>query len=292
MTNVQIGKNHEGLMTRKIELGHLFRDMCSVLRLRALNILPVLVATVLVITAAEFGLAVAFEQSNATLISIFTTVLMMAPAGALFYRRGLGVETTASWMSTSWSLALAQLLVYLLFVILSVFALMLLVLLTGIIAAAGGFDPAAIEFEALELGESAASLGAAGRLLLSAIVIVCICALVWVATRLVMFGVATVAEGRVMVFRTWAWTKGNALKIAIFYLVVFTPILSVLIGLHLCNGQLITRPIASSSFEAWFNHFISTGLGIIMTFLIGHTASLAVYRQLAPETPNSDDALT
>ena len=279
-------------MTRNVKLGQLFRDLWTVLRLQALNILPVLIATVLVITAVQIGLSAIFEPSNANPISIVTTVLMIAPVGVLFYRRGLGIQTTGGWISTSWSLATAQLLVFLLFAILSVFSLMFLVTLTGIIAAAGGFDPAAINFDALELGGAATSLGAAGTLILSAIVIVCICALMWVSTRLVMFGVATVAERRVMVFRTWPWSKGNAFKIGIFYLVVLTPIVTLLIGLHFSTGQLNAPEIASSAFESWLTRFLSTGLGIILIFLIGHAAALAVYRQLAPEPASSDEALT
>ncbi|MEO9968407.1 MAG: hypothetical protein ABJG15_01045 [Hyphomonadaceae bacterium] len=275
-------------MIRKVKLGHLFRDMWLILRLQTLNILLLLVATAFVITAVEIGLAAAFEPNNANLVSFFATVVLIAPVGVIFYRRALGIQTTDRLISTSWSLALAQILVYLLFVILTVFALMLLVLMTGIMAAAGGFDPSAIDFNELELGAAASSLGTTGQFLLSAIVITTIFSLIWVGVRLTIFGVATVAKRRVMVFRTWAWTKGNAWRIAIFYLVVLTPVVLLAIWLSDSDGLTFVEIGSHSLHETWLNSIIANSLRIIPSFLIGHAAALAVYRQLAPVAASTE----
>jgi hypothetical protein len=52
----------------------------------------------------------------------------------------------------------------------------------------------------------------------------------WLSLRLFLVNVATIAEGRIMAFSTWSWTKGDALQILAATLVVVIPI-AVPIGL-------------------------------------------------------------
>jgi hypothetical protein len=47
---------------------------------------------------------------------------------------------------------------------------------------------------------------------------------IWLGLRLFLVNVATVAEGRIMAFSTWSWTKGDALRILAAALIVILPI--------------------------------------------------------------------
>jgi hypothetical protein len=48
--------------------------------------------------------------------------------------------------------------------------------------------------------------------------------LFWLNLRLFLVNVATIAEGRIMAFSTWRWTKGDALRILAASLIVLFPI--------------------------------------------------------------------
>lgn len=58
-----------------------------------------------------------------------------------------------------------------------------------------------------------AALGVKGMVATGLACLPLLLGLLWVWTRLALVGAATIGEGRILVFETWAWTKGNALRL-------------------------------------------------------------------------------
>ena len=108
----------------------------------------------------------------------------------------------------------------------------LLALLVGIIVLVGFFLLGAFGLGALAsaaegvLDETAIAnlLQTPAGLILMGLLIAGFVALMWAGLRLTCFSGATVMEGRIMVFQTWSWTKGNVWRILAVFLIVMVPI--------------------------------------------------------------------
>jgi membrane-anchored glycerophosphoryl diester phosphodiesterase (GDPDase) len=57
------------------------------------------------------------------------------------------------------------------------------------------------------------ALGQQGMMIFGLMLGVILVAAIWVNARLILAGPATVAEGRMLAFTTWSWTKGNGWRI-------------------------------------------------------------------------------
>ena len=270
-------------MLAKVKLGQLFGDMFGYLRRHTLSLLPYLAATIIAIIIVDELIYTSLGDSLGGLLSALMTIIISAPMGVLMYRRGLELDRTGQWVADSWSLGLAQLLVYMLFGILLVLIFMFLAIFVGILAGASGFDPSVIA-DSFEGGRISETLGGIEVFLLSALVIISLFALLWVSIRLVVFGVATVNEGRLMIFRTWGWTKGNAIKIGTFSVIVLLPILGTFL---LVIGSFYSIESATS-LEARLIESVALAPIQLATFLLGHAAAIAVYRQVSPDTVDYD----
>lgn len=277
-------------MDDKLKIGQLFADTFTVLREYTLGMLPFLIAIILVAATVDLVLNIVAGSGLAPILSVFTTVFITAPVGVLMYRRALNTAGTRSLVSDSWALALAQLLVCFLFLILSVFVLLFLVLFTGILAGASGFDPSQIDFDAFKLGEIAATLGLPGQFVLSALVILSTLALVWASVRLILFGAATVNEQQVMIFRTWGWTKGHSLRLGVFCLCLLVPLGALVFGLPKALAHLPLSIHSVHPSSVWARQVLLEGPSTIIAFLGGHAAAIAVYRQLGPRNINYNEA--
>jgi len=266
-------------MVTKVKLGQLFGDMFGYLRTHTLGLLPYLALVVVLIIIVDELLYASFDDTLGWFLSALTTVFISAPIGVMMYRRALGLERAGQWVSDSWSLGLAQLLVYMLFGILLTLIFMFLALFVGILAGVSGFDPSSLA-DSFETGRISEALGGTEAVLLSALVAVSTLALLWVSIRLVVFGIATVNEGRLMIFRTWNWTKGNAIRIGIFCAIVLLPVS--LIPFLVMTG--FPQFESSNSLQMRLTHSAVIAPIQIAIFLLGHAAAIAVYRQVAPAT--------
>ena len=96
------------------------------------------------------------------------------------------------------------------FLIVGVIGLFLPSILAGVVLGAVGVAPPAPGATPQDL---IASLGPAGASALLLVMAPLLLALIWLGARLILARPASLAEGRVLAFETWAWTKGNALRI-------------------------------------------------------------------------------
>nr|WP_070959968.1 hypothetical protein [Hyphomonas sp. Mor2] len=100
----------------------------------------------------------------------------------------------------------------------------------------------------------------------------------WFTVRMMLFAVSTVTRGSVHVFRTWAWTKGYVLPMALG-LVVF--VLVPMIGLSYAAAGLqnaVSIPGGPAS---------AAGLAALLQVpaaWLGHAFASAVYARIAPDT--------
>ncbi len=101
----------------------------------------------------------------------------------------------------------------------------------------------------------------------------------WFAVRMMLFAAATASRGSVHVFRTWSWTKGHALPMAMGA-VLFIVLPIILLGYV---GAVATGLLGVSE-----NAAISTGIFALMQVpaaWIAHAFAAAVYTRVAPIEP-------
>lgn len=120
--------------------------------------------------------------------------------------------------------------------------------------------------------------------------------LVWFSVRLFCFGVATVLEGKIRIFRTWAWTKGQALKLTMgSVIIIVLPLLFALVAmvaaeLPLYNvlGFSVLNPI--TAWERALSDLLYA-LALLPFFLLGHGFAVATYNRLRPQGETIDQAV-
>ena len=80
--------------------------------------------------------------------------------------------------------------------------------------------------------------------------------IIWLSLRLFLMNAATIAEGRIMAFSTWRWTKGDTLRILAAAMMVLFPI-ALVIGLALA---VLGHVLGTSGFaDAVSNFFAGAG---------------------------------
>ena len=278
-------------MTKQLNFVQLFSDMFAYLRTYSFGLLPYLVIMVVAISFIDQLVLAAFGDTLGGLVSVLTTIAVSAPFGVLMYRRGLQLDRQGQWISDSWKLGLAQALVYMLFAILLVLIVMFLAVFGGILAGAAGLDPSAVA-DSFSAGNIREALGGTEVFVLSALIAVSVLALLWVSARLMVFGVATIDEGRLMIFRTWSWTKGAVIKIGLFFMIVMVPALLILGG----TVYAVTNSLAAGNneygLERWLIESASMAPAQIIVFLLGHAVAVAVYSQIVPEKADYEAAFS
>ena len=101
--------------------------------------------------------------------------------------------------------------------------------------------------------------------------------LVFLAVRLLLTGAATVQTGRVMVFRTWRWTKGDAVRLGSAALV--THVLPFLVG-YVANLVIIS--LTGQGEIALFATGVTALLLQVPFILAGHGLAVAALRAVHP----------
>ncbi len=100
----------------------------------------------------------------------------------------------------------------------------------------------------------------------------------WFVVRMMLFAPATASRGTVHVFRTWSWTKGYALSMAIGAMTFIVLPVSLL-------GYAASTAVGLSQSAA-----ISAGIVALVQLpaaWLGHAYAAAVYTRLAPNDPAS-----
>ncbi len=100
----------------------------------------------------------------------------------------------------------------------------------------------------------------------------------YLGIRLLVFGAATVSRGETMVFRTWPWTKGHALRLA-----------AASVATHVApflGAVAIYQPLAKLAGQGPTGSFASGTLAAVLLvpfLLAGHGLAVAALQRLEPE---------
>ncbi len=188
-------------------------------------------------------------------------------------------------------LVIANSLVYMLFVLVSFIAALALIIVSGVLTAASGFDPSQAPSD--DVSGSMLALRDSGAIwFLYAAGLVTLAALAWFAVRLLAFGAATIALGRVVVFQTWSWTKGRMAGLLGLVIILQLAPLLILGGVNEGLAHIFGISTILSPDAAMQPSLVSNGLyGLIWMLImspyiaLGHGLSTVVYKRLSP--PNS-----
>lgn len=221
------------------------------------------------------------DLGTASLLSILGA-LVQIPVLAAYYRRAVsrGVEPLAMRLGADErNLAGVTLSVGFVFMIVTIVGFIVLLLALGALMVGAGIQPDTLEGLApADAGRKVIeALGTDGNIAFIAIASALLALFLWLAARLALAYAATVAENRMMIFSTWAWTKGNASSIvACLLLTVIVP--SLLLGAVL--GDAASRVPGSP--VHWLVTYVSgaAALFFIQAPYAGLTAYL--YRGLRP----------
>jgi hypothetical protein len=193
-----------------------------------------------------------------------------------------------------WRLALANLAVYSLFLIIGFLIIVFLSVLAGILLGTSGYDPEALG-DPTEIFQSLSALSSSGGgVVLYVMLFGAAAMLIWLALRLTLFGISTVATNKVVIFRSWSWTKGHALRLFIISLVtllapfligqiLFTDLAEAYGFTTLFSPQSAINDEPNDNFN--FRLLFSFTEILIMApyILIGHGMAASIYRQIAPQ---------
>jgi len=218
------------------------------------------------------------------------------------YRRLLPRVSQNSFAADTSKLVVANILVILVFVLVAFMIGLFLVIFSGIMIVASGYDPSGRD--AADISGSIAALQASGGIwLIYALSAVGMVVLVWFGLRLILYGVATVIQGRVIVFRSWGLTKGAAVKIALLAaLFVGVPFVLLMLanettahmlGLETwwAEGGFSFEESATPVTGGILQSTLGWGLAALYqlpVFLLGHSLAAALYRRLGPETVDAE----
>jgi hypothetical protein len=177
-------------------------------------------------------------------------------------------------------LAHANLAIYIAFLFVGVFIGFFLLILPGILLKASG----RVEVDAETPPElvQAALIDMLPTAYGAVLILACLAGaavLFFMALRLLLVGAATVATGQTLVFRTWPWTKGHALKLGLAGLVTHI--------LPFAMAVLINWVLRDIWGESAVGAFLSgaIGMALLVPFLLGgHGLSVAALHRLHPET--------
>ena len=177
-------------------------------------------------------------------------------------------------------LAHANLAIYVAFLLVGVFVGFFLLILPGILLKASG--RVEIDAETPPDVVQAALIDMLPTAFGAVLILACVAGaavLFYMALRLLLIGAATVATGQTLVFRTWSWTKGHALRLGLAALVthILPFAVAVLINWGLRNAW------GDSALGAFLSGAV--GMALLVPFLLGgHGLAVAALHRLHPET--------
>ena len=219
---------------------------------------------------------------------------------ASIYRHLIPQAGAGRHAADTWRLVLANCAVYLFFFILLFILGLFLTITAGILIAVSGFDPVQVDNDPTAIMESLRLLSlTGGAVTLYVIIAVLALAVLWVGLRLFLFGAATIAERKVTIFSSWAWTKGQVVPLAgawICWQGITLVLLSmaadgVLAAFHLPTVYLGQFLLPESTVVAEWEWAASEVIATLFTapvILIGHAMAASAYTRLAPNVVDPD----
>lgn len=197
---------------------------------------------------------------------------------AAAYQRLLGVEGKV--LRSAWQLMLAWFLVAVIAAIIVTFLLLFFSLIgssLGVVSAERGQD---ITDMAAQMRDSGTFYPLFGLFILTLL------GVFWFSARMMLFAAATVAQGSVHVFRTWAWTKGAFLRLA-FGLIVFV-LLPVLAALYVAHGVLGLLPATESLAMMAVQSAAVHAAAMVPVVWVSHGFTAFVLSEILPKTTPPD----
>lgn len=226
----------------------------------------VLVFVLAVVVAVRFGGQLGLWG---TMVGAIAILAAASALGAAIYRRLLSFRSGATILSGTRQLFLVSTLVWIAISIVAFIAGLTLVLMSGVLVVASGYDPSG--GEASDVSGSLEALQASGAVwILYAAIGGSFAVLVWFLTRLCLAGAATITSGKVKVFQTWGVTKDVA-----------RPIL-LLLAMFICGPMAVVWAILGLVSAA----IGPLGVVILGAFLVGlilvvfHVLSASLFKRL------------
>ncbi|WP_300379484.1 hypothetical protein [Henriciella sp.] len=204
-------------------------------------------------------------------------------------RNGLFVDAGRLFLANLAVYGLYFILIFLLTLFFSIFA--------GILIGTTGYDPSETPESSQAVWESMRALSdSGGAAVLYLLLFVALAGLVWLGLRLFVFGVATVAENRMTIFRSWSWTSRHASRIALLWVmlqllpwIVLTLLASGLLQLSgvetvfsfYAVGEL---PSEAQGLAPWQVAALTGVATLVLApfYWLGHGLAVALYQRLAP----------
>ncbi len=270
-------------MTTKLNMKQLFADAFGFLRTQTVGLLPLLALAIVAIFIAEYVTTRALSPSVSAIIVLIIEFIGVAAVSVIAYRRGLGVGGTRGLFPVTLTLCLAHLLVAVLFGILGTLLFVLLALFAGILIGADDVDLTVSLTSAEDLYALVSTVSPPVQIILGALLVLALAAVIWMLMRLVLFGIATAVHERVMIFRTWGWTKGHALRILVFGVVFVVPAVTFV---ALAEATYTTDP---GEITGKLGGMAAYTIFTTVNLLLGNAASVALYKQLAPMRVDYED---
>ncbi|WP_341197413.1 hypothetical protein [Hyphomonas chukchiensis] len=229
----------------------------------------------LMVAAGLYRLAL-YLHAGAIINLLLLVVVFAAGVGFSLraYRSMLGASS-----GTFLKLAHANLSIYMAFLFVGVFIAFFLAILPGILLEVSGrtdldakTDPAIVQAAFMDMLPTAYG---------AVFILACalgLWALCFFAIRLLLVGAATVSHGETMVFRTWPWTKGHALRLSVAAMATHVGPFFAAIAINAALAPLLGTAPAGL--------FIGGALGVLLLtpfLLAGHGLAVSALPRLVPD---------
>lgn len=238
--------------------------------------------------------AQAGNDLGAVALASLAGVLVQMPVLAAFYRRAAsrGTEPLALRIGADeFNLAGATLAIGFLFLIVFFVGMFVVMLSLASLIVGSGLDPQALQ--SLPPQEAARqfvdALGNDGKAVFAGLLIALAVFALWLSARLSLAYPATIAEGRMLVFSTWGWTKGNATSIAACLILLGLGAIALIILATLLPSILVQLAFGETALATpgnpghWIMTFVGAAAGITF-FHAPYAAMIAyLYRGLRPQ---------
>lgn len=191
---------------------------------------------------------------------------------------GLGVES-AGRNREIFRLLKAHLLVQLAFGLLCFFVFLFLIIFAGILVAVSGNDPSQTDVASADA--SLAALQDTGAIwLLWGVCIAAIAGLYWFAMRLVASGPASLDRGRLIIFQSWPWTRGQSWRLA--FLVFTLQAVPLILGFWAITALEASSNTAGQ--DPRLASLVAAGMAVALlpAIYLGHALAVTVYKRCAP----------
>ncbi|GAB5458834.1 MAG: hypothetical protein Hens3KO_18640 [Henriciella sp.] len=204
------------------------------------------------------------------LVSGLALLTATSALGAAVYRRLLHFPSGATILSGTRQLFCVGALVWIVIGILAFIAGLTLVLMSGVLVIASGYDPSGSD--ASDISGSMDALKASGAIwALYAALVAAFAILAWFLARLSLSGAATITSGKVKVFEAWGLTKGWVAPIMCL-LVLF-------VGLPLFGTTALVGLLAQQTTQIAATTIGAGLIGLVLLLFFALSASL--FRRLS-----------